>query len=218
MCCSLRQFAEVCCNMYPSQQELGDDVFVCCGVREIMLFIGNPKGRSKMISNGVMQLVKVSGSVLLRVVLCCSVCCSMLQCASSLTGAYKRLVCVLQTVIVVVYCNVLQYAAMCCSVLQRIMQFVRMLQCVAVCCSVYCAVYCSVLQCVAVCCSVLQCVMQCNRMLQFVSFVARARTKLVCRAVFFAESDKAPTNKICRRASSEQRPRTRSCHESEHLV
>ena len=26
-------------------------------------------------------------------------------------------------------------------------------------------------------------------------------------------SDKAPTNKICRRASSEQRPRTRSCHE-----
>ena len=32
------------------------------------------------------------------------------------------------------------------------------------------------------------------------------------------KSDKAPTNKICRRASSEQRPRTRSCHESEHSV
>jgi len=31
-------------------------------------------------------------------------------------------------------------------------------------------------------------------------------------------SNKAPTNKICRRASSEQRPRTRSCHESECLV
>jgi len=31
-------------------------------------------------------------------------------------------------------------------------------------------------------------------------------------------SDKAPTNKICRRASSEQHPRTRSCHESERLV
>jgi len=30
-----------------------------------------------------------------------------------------------------------------------------------------------------------------------------------------APSDKAPTNKICRRASSEQRPRTRYCHESE---
>ena len=32
------------------------------------------------------------------------------------------------------------------------------------------------------------------------------------------ESDKAPTNKIYRRASSEQRPRTRFCHESERLV
>jgi len=32
------------------------------------------------------------------------------------------------------------------------------------------------------------------------------------------ESDTAPTNKICRRVSSEQCPRTRSCHESEHLV
>jgi len=31
-------------------------------------------------------------------------------------------------------------------------------------------------------------------------------------------SDKAPTNKIYRRASSEQHPRTRSCHESERLV
>jgi len=31
-------------------------------------------------------------------------------------------------------------------------------------------------------------------------------------------SDKAPTNKIYRRASSEQRPRTRWCHESERLV
>jgi len=32
------------------------------------------------------------------------------------------------------------------------------------------------------------------------------------------ESDTAPTNKIYHRASSEQRPRTRSCHESERLV
>jgi len=37
-------------------------------------------------------------------------------------------------------------------------------------------------------------------------------------SIFCAISDKAPTNKICRRASSEQRPRTRSCHESERLV
>jgi len=35
---------------------------------------------------------------------------------------------------------------------------------------------------------------------------------------FSRYSDKAPTNKIYRRASSEQRPRTRSCHESERLV
>jgi len=35
----------------------------------------------------------------------------------------------------------------------------------------------------------------------------------LCRSV--AHSDKAPTNKICRSASSEQRPRTRSCQESE---
>jgi len=32
------------------------------------------------------------------------------------------------------------------------------------------------------------------------------------------ESDKAPTNKIYLRASSEQRQQTRSCHESERLV
>jgi len=46
-------------------------------------------------------------------------------------------------------------AAMCCSVLQRLV-----LQCAAVCCSVLqCVAVCSsVLQCVAVCCSVLQCV------------------------------------------------------------
>jgi len=36
--------------------------------------------------------------------------------------------------------------------------------------------------------------------------------------VFIKESDKAPTNKIYRPASSEQRPRMRSCHESERLV
>ena len=58
--------------------------------------------------------------------LCCSVfvvCCSVLRC--------------------VALCSVLQFFAMCCSVF-------RVLQCVAVCCSV--------LQCVAVCCSVYQCV------------------------------------------------------------
>jgi hypothetical protein len=34
-----------------------------------------------------------------------------------------------------------------------------------------------------------------------------------CAAVGLEKSDKEPTNKICRRVSSEQRLRTRSCHE-----
>ena len=42
---------------------------------------------------------------------------------------------------------------------------VRVLQCVAVCCSVFC----SVLQCVAVCCSVLQCVAVCCSVLRCVA-------------------------------------------------
>ena len=48
--------------------------------------------------------------------------------------------------------RVLQHVAVWCSVFQCV-------ACVAVCCSVlqYVAVCCSVLQCVAVCCSVLQC-------------------------------------------------------------
>ena len=50
-----------------------------------------------------------------------------------------------------VYCSVL---SVCCSMM-------RMLQCVAVCCSV--------LQCIAVCCSVLQCVVS---VLQYDAFVA----------------------------------------------
>jgi len=44
---------------------------------------------------------------------------------------------------------VLQYVAVCCSMLQCVAVCCSMLQCVAVCCGV--------LQCVAVCCSVLQC-------------------------------------------------------------
>ena len=73
------------------------------------------------------------------------------------------------------YCSVLQYVAMCCSVLFADVGGIQvgdLVQCViAVCCSVlqcvavYCSVslqsvsmFCSVLQCVAVCCSVLQCV------------------------------------------------------------
>jgi len=49
-----------------------------------------------------------------------------------------------------VCCSVLQYVAVCCSAMQYVAVFCSVLQCSAVCCSV--------LQCVAVCCSVLQCV------------------------------------------------------------
>ena len=53
-----------------------------------------------------------------------------------------------------------QYVAVCCSVLQCVAVCCSVLQCVAVCCSVLqcVAVCCSVLQCVAMCCSVLRCV------------------------------------------------------------
>jgi len=58
---------------------------------------------------------------------------------------------------VAVFCNLLQYFAMCCDVFAA---FCIFLQCVAVCCSVlqYVVIFCSVLQCVAVCCTVLHCV------------------------------------------------------------
>ena len=48
---------------------------------------------------------------------------------------------------VAVCCSVLQYVAVCCSMMQCVAACYSVLQCVAVCCSV--------LQCVAVCCSVL---------------------------------------------------------------
>ena len=77
-----------------------------------------------------------------------------------------------------------------------------MLQCV--CCCV--TVWCSVLQCDAVCCS--YCTLWARYPIWGCSLTKN------CGHVRDM-SDKAPTNKIYRRASSEQRPRTRSCHESE---
>jgi len=74
------------------------------------------------------------------------------------------------------YCRLLQCIA--CSVLQCVAVYCRMLQCVAVCYSVLqcVAVCCSVLQCIAVSqttlldyCSVLQCVAVCCSMLQYVA-------------------------------------------------
>jgi len=61
----------------------------------------------------------------------------------------------------------------------------------------------------------------CNFFLMFSQFLillfapyCLSEIPLLC----MGESDKLPTNKIYRRASSEQRPRTRSCLESERLV
>ena len=59
-----------------------------------------------------------------------------------------------------VCCSVLQYVAVFCKVLQCVATFCSVLQRVAVCCSIlqYIAVYCSVLQRVAVCGRLLQCI------------------------------------------------------------
>ena len=69
---------------------------------------------------------------------------------------------------VIPHSRVLQCVAVCCSVLQCV---AVLLQCVAVCYSVLqcVAVRCSVLQCVAVCYSVLQCVAVCCSVLQCVA-------------------------------------------------
>jgi len=66
------------------------------------------------------------------------------------------------------YMRVLQCVAVCCSVLQCVAVCCSALQCVAVCCSVpQCVAVCySVLQRVAVCCSVLPCVAVCGSVLQ----------------------------------------------------
>ena len=80
----------------------------------------------------------------------------------------------------------------------------------------YDAIRCSVMRYNAVCCvcmyvCIQHCILQCDEMWCSV---------MQCDAVWcgIMQSDKARTNKICRRASSEQRPRTRSCHESDRLV
>ena len=71
------------------------------------------------------------------------------------------------------YCSVLQYVAMCCSVLFADVGGIQvgdLVQCViAVCCSVLQCIavcHCSLFQCFAVCCSVLQCVAVCCSVLQ----------------------------------------------------
>jgi len=81
-----------------------------------------------------------------------------------------------------VCCSVLQHAAVCCNqtVLihanHELTTCVAVLQCIAVCYSVFSvlqcgAACCSVVQCVAVCCSVLQCVAVCCSVMQCVKCV-----------------------------------------------
>ena len=67
---------------------------------------------------------------------------------------YVAMCCSMLQCAVAVRCSVLQCVGVCWSVLYCVVVCCSMLQCVVVCC-------CSVLQCVAVCCSVLQCVAVC---------------------------------------------------------
>ena len=103
-------------------------------------------------------------------IICCSVCCSVLQCVAVrsrvlLKSAFPRrtLLSLLPTwrsaVCVAVCCSVLQCVAVCYSSAfsRRALSCFSPDQCVSVCA----AACCSVLQCVAVCCSVLLCVAVC---------------------------------------------------------
>jgi len=88
---------------------------------------------------------------------------------------------------------VLQYVAVCCSVLQCVAGLAKELEAkakakggmlrVAVCCRVLpcVAVRCCALPCVAVCCSVLQCVAVCCLLLQCVAVLAQYGVASSCR-------------------------------------
>ena len=81
---------------------------------------------------------------------CVTACCSLLQCVAVQRGIYVH---VLQCVMgsICGCCSVLQYAAVCCSVLQSNVGSI------CVCCSVLCNQF----VCVAVCCGIYQRVLQC---------------------------------------------------------
>jgi len=130
------------------------------------------------------------GSVLQRVAICClryarptsalqcfAVCCRVLHCVAACCSVSSMLSEARTTnACVAANCNMLQRVAVC---YLRYARPMRLLQCVAVRCSVLqcVAVCCSVLQCVAMCCSVLQCVAVCC--LRYV----RPRSVLQCVAV-----------------------------------
>jgi len=116
VCCSVLRCVAVCAWAHVTV------LFSCCkSVFPCFVGLRNPVG--------MLELEGLWFCVTALLVVCCSVCCSVLQC-------------------VAVCCSVLQYVAVCRS----------LLQCVAVCCSVLqcVSVWCGVLQCVAVCCMVLQ--------------------------------------------------------------
>ena len=137
------------CISYIYIQKVGDEVTRIDGRAVHHAITTNNDGRasisilSQMLQGAegsyVTLLISRHGQPPQEPLVCCNVCCSVLQC-------------------VAVCCSVLQCAAVCCSVLQCVAVCCSVLQCVAVCCSVVqcVAVCCSVLPCVAVCCSVLQ--------------------------------------------------------------
>jgi len=74
----------------------------------------------------------------------------------------------------------------------------RLLQCVAVCCSVlrYVAVRCSALQCVAVCCSVLQCVVVCCSVSQYLAVLLTLARSPSTPHILCAPSPQLPQQRL----------------------
>ena len=112
-------------------------------------------------------------------------CCSVLQCVAVCCCMFTLTIRELSKAMS--KRRVLQYVAVCCSLLHCVTVYCSMVQCVAVCycivvqcgvvwCSVlqYAEVCCSVLPCVAVCCSVWQCVALCCSVLQCVAVCCSA--------------------------------------------
>jgi len=138
----------VCCNVFQG-------VAVCCSAYVANIYLTYVF----QVSGGVLQRVAMCCSVLQCVAVCCSVlqcvavCCSVLQCACNECLPH---VCVP---------GIVQCAVLWCSALQRAAVYCSVLPCVAVCvsrmvtspmCWRHIAVRCIVLHHVAVCCSMLQ--------------------------------------------------------------
>jgi len=106
----------------------------------------------------------------------CVKCCSVA--VADATVQFLTLLHLIDFLLILGYCRMLQCVAVCCSVLQYVAMCCRVLQCTTRLfdSSCYCTlftllwfsslVYCSMLQCVAVYCSVLQCIAVCCSVLQ----------------------------------------------------